>query len=62
MSETNSRANTVKVKAIDVKLRDINLTRLYGVLNVYLHIYPEYEYQISRHPKYYELIFHGEAC
>ena len=46
-------------KAVDIQIRDISLSRIWGVLGVYFCIYDDYSFNIIRTPKYYELNFHA---
>lgn len=52
-------AFSIKSKAVDVTIRDISLERLYGVLFTYFELYSDYEFNIVRKPKFYELNFKG---
>ena len=46
-------------KGVTLKIKDINLDRLYGVLYTYIQMYSDYSYKIVRHPKFYELTFNA---
>ena len=46
-------------KKLSLKIKDISLQRLYGILFTYCGLYTDYNFKIVRYPKYYLLVFNA---